>query len=149
VRALRSGQSVVSFSVATTARSEIVTASPKNAPNGIAWWRSEGSRIIASSLLSKGSKGCQVYIEGHLSTRQCQDKDGTGTRYRTEIVAQQLRLLGSQTNGTVAPQAEASDETPLALLRVDILRPWVKMAQLVRVDYQVNICDYAVAVIER
>ena len=53
-----------------------------------------------------------TYVEGRLSTRQYQAKDGTGFRYRTEIVAQQLRLLGSRINGTVAPQADRSDETP-------------------------------------
>jgi len=58
------------------------------------------------------SKGRQVYVEGRLNTRQYQAKDGSGIRFRTEIVAQQLRVLGSQTHGTVAPQSEASDETP-------------------------------------
>ena len=109
VRALPSGQSVVSFSVATTARFRNRNGEPQE--------RTEWHNVVAFGRLADNcqrllSKGRQVYIEGRLSTRQYQAKDGTGTRYRTEIVAQQLRLLGSQTNGTVAPQAEASDETP-------------------------------------
>jgi single-strand DNA-binding protein len=32
------------------------------------------------------NKGRQVYVEGRLQTRQYEAKDGTGTRYRTEIV---------------------------------------------------------------
>jgi single-strand DNA-binding protein len=109
MRALPSGQSVVSFSVATTARFRNRNGEPQE--------RTEWHSVVAFGRLADNcqrllSKGRQVYIEGRLSTRQYQAKDGTGTRYRTEIVAQQLRLLGSQTNGTVAPQAEASDETP-------------------------------------
>ena len=42
------------------------------------------------------SKGRQVYIEGRLTTRQYEAKDGSGKRYRTEIVARQLRMLGNR-----------------------------------------------------
>ena len=58
------------------------------------------------------SKGRQVYIEGRLTTRQYEAKDGSGTRYRTEIVARQMRLLGNRTNGTAQPKPEASDDIP-------------------------------------
>jgi single-strand DNA-binding protein len=73
-------------------------------------------RVVAFGRLADNcqrllSKGRQVYVEGRLNTRQYQAKDGTGLRYRTEIVAQQLRLLGSQINGAAAAEAEASDET--------------------------------------
>jgi single-strand DNA-binding protein len=55
------------------------------------------------------SKGRQVYIEGRLTTRQYEAKDGSGKRYRTEIVARQLRMLGNRAN---APKTEASDDIP-------------------------------------
>jgi single-strand DNA-binding protein len=55
------------------------------------------------------SKGRQVYIEGRLTTRQYEAKDGSGKRYRTEIVARQLRMLGNRAN---APKAEASNDIP-------------------------------------
>jgi single-strand DNA-binding protein len=58
------------------------------------------------------SKGRQVYVEGRLRTRQYKAKDGSGTRYRTEIVALQVRLLGNRTNGSAAPKAEKSDDIP-------------------------------------
>ena len=109
IRALPSGQSVASFSIATTARFKD--------RNGERQERTEWHRVVAFGRLADNcqrllSRGRQVYVEGRLNTRQYQAKDGTGLRYRTEIVAQQLRLLGSRTNGTVAPPAEASDETP-------------------------------------
>ncbi|MGH7780766.1 MAG: single-stranded DNA-binding protein [Candidatus Binataceae bacterium] len=53
------------------------------------------------------SKGRQVYIEGRFTTRQYEAKDGSGKRYRTEIMAHQLRLLGKRAD---APTAEASGE---------------------------------------
>jgi single-strand DNA-binding protein len=40
------------------------------------------------------SKGKQVYIEGGIRYRQWDDKDGN-TRYSTEIVANEMRMLGS------------------------------------------------------
>jgi len=58
------------------------------------------------------SKGRQVYVEGRLTTRQYEAKDGSGKRYRTEIVARQLRLLGNRANGNTQPKAESSDDIP-------------------------------------
>jgi single-strand DNA-binding protein len=58
------------------------------------------------------SQGRQVYVEGRLTTRQYEAKDGSGKRYRTEIVAGQLRVLGNRGKGTAESKAEASDETP-------------------------------------
>jgi single-strand DNA-binding protein len=47
---------------------------------------------IAAEYLRKGS---QVYIEGKLRTRKWQDKEGKD-RYTTEIVADEMQMLGSR-----------------------------------------------------
>jgi single-strand DNA-binding protein len=47
---------------------------------------------IAAEYLRKGS---QVYIEGKLRTRKWQDKSGND-RYSTEIVANEMQMLGSR-----------------------------------------------------
>ena len=47
---------------------------------------------IASEYLRKGS---QVYIEGSLRTNKWQDKNGQD-RYTTEIVANEMQMLGSR-----------------------------------------------------
>ena len=47
---------------------------------------------IAGEYLRKGS---QVYIEGRLRTRKWQDKEGKD-RYTTEIVANEMQMLGSR-----------------------------------------------------
>jgi len=50
---------------------------------------------IAGEYLRKGS---QVYIEGRLRTRKWQDKEGRD-RYTTEIVANEMQMLGSRGGG--------------------------------------------------
>jgi single-strand DNA-binding protein len=47
---------------------------------------------IAAEYLRKGS---QVYIEGKLRTRKWQDKEGKD-RYTTEIIADQMQMLGGR-----------------------------------------------------
>ena len=106
VRALPSGQNVASFSLATTER--------YMDRNGAKQERTDWHRIVAFGRLAHTcerflSKGRQVYVEGRLTTRQYEAKDGSGKRYRTEIVARQLRLLGNRAD---APKAEASDDIP-------------------------------------
>ena len=50
---------------------------------------------IAGEYLRKGS---QVYIEGRLRTRKWQDKEGRD-RYTTEIIANEMQMLGSRGGG--------------------------------------------------
>jgi single-strand DNA-binding protein len=50
---------------------------------------------IAAEYLRKGS---QVYVEGKLRTRKWQDKSGND-RYSTEIVANEMQMLGSRGGG--------------------------------------------------
>jgi single-strand DNA-binding protein len=57
---------------------------------------------IAAEYLRKGS---QVYIEGKLRTRKWQDKEGKD-RYTTEIVADEMQMLGSR--GSAGAGAPAS-----------------------------------------
>ena len=59
---------------------------------------------IAGQYLKKGS---QVYIEGKLTTRKWQDKNGND-RYTTEIRAFDMQMLGDRPSGSAnAPRAEA------------------------------------------
>ena len=100
---------MANFSLATTERF--------TDRSGTKQQRAEWHRVVAFGPLADTcqrflSKGRQVYVEGRLTTRQYEAKDGSGTRYRTEIVALQLRLLGNRTNGTTAPKAKASDDIP-------------------------------------
>ena len=89
VRAIPSGAKVANFSIATT---ESYTGkdgqkSDKTEWHNIVLWR--GLAEVAEKYLRKGS---QVYIEGKLSTRSWDDKDGQ-KRYTTEIIADNLVML--------------------------------------------------------
>jgi single-strand DNA-binding protein len=106
IRALPSGQNVANFSLATTERF--------TDRNGAKQERTDWHRIVAFGRLADTcerflSKGRQVYVEGRLTTRQYEAKDGSGKRYRTEIVARQIRFLGKSAD---APTAETSDDIP-------------------------------------
>lgn len=57
---------------------------------------------VAAQYLRKGSK---VYIEGRLRTRKWQDKQGND-RYSTEIIANEMQMVGSSRNGPTAPEGE-------------------------------------------
>jgi single-strand DNA-binding protein len=62
---------------------------------------------IAAEYLRKGS---QVYVEGRLRTRKWQDRDGND-RWTTEIVANEMQMLGGRPGGAGAP-AKSFEEPP-------------------------------------
>jgi len=96
VRATPSGQSVCNFSLATTERYTDRGGQQRDQTewhNVVAWGKTAD---ICGQYLKKGR---QVYIEGRLTTRQYEAKDGTGKRYRTEIVAQRVQFLGGRAAG--------------------------------------------------
>lgn len=57
---------------------------------------------IAGEYLHKGSK---VYIEGQLRTRKWQGQDGQD-RYTTEVIANQMQMLGSGIGGRAADDTQ-------------------------------------------
>jgi single-strand DNA-binding protein len=59
---------------------------------------------IAAEYLRKGS---QVYVEGKLRTRKWQDKEGKD-RYTTEIVADEMQMLGSKGGGAATGAGAAA-----------------------------------------
>lgn len=106
VRYTQGGDAVASFSIATSEQwKDKNTGEKKEATE---WHRCTAfGRLgeVAGEYLAKGSS---VYIEGKLTTRKWQDKDGQD-RYTTEIVVQSLKMLGSP-RGDTNPQA--SRHTP-------------------------------------
>src|SRR5882757_1658894 len=95
-RAMPSGATVANLRIATT-------ESWRDKTSGEQQERTEWHRValfgrlgeIASEYLRKGS---QVYIEGSLRTRKWQDKQG-GERYSTEIVGNEMQMLGGRAGG--------------------------------------------------
>ena len=99
-RAMPSGTTVANLRIATS-------ESWRDKQSGEQQERTEWHRValfgrlgeIAAEYLKKGS---QVYIEGSLRTRKWQDKQGN-ERYSTEIVANDMQMLGGRGAGMGAP----------------------------------------------
>ncbi len=95
-RAMPSGTTVANLRVATS-------ESWRDKQSGEQQERTEWHRValfgrlaeIAAEYLKKGS---QVYIEGSLRTRKWQDKQGN-ERYSTEIIGNELQMLGGRGGG--------------------------------------------------
>jgi single-strand DNA-binding protein len=109
VRHLESGASVANFTLATNDyyKDKSGTRVERTEWHNITAWR--GLAEVAEKYLKKGH---QIYVEGKIRTRQYQDKDNQ-TRYITEIVADEITMLGGrpqgdgQQNGAAAQPAEA------------------------------------------
>ena len=97
VRPLENGAAVANLPIATSETykdrktGEKVTQTEWHT---IVLWR--GLADIAEKYLHKGDK---IYIEGKLRTRSWQDQDGNN-RYTTEVVADNLTMLGKMNDGS-------------------------------------------------
>ena len=71
-------------------------------------WKDKESGENRDKYLDKGSS---VYVEGKIQTRKWQDKDGND-RYTTEVLGNQLTMLGSRGSSDNSNQMESSSDTP-------------------------------------
>ena len=110
VRFTPSGQPVAKFSVATTERWKD--------QQGQLQERTEWHNIVvwgkqAESCGQYLAKGRQVYVEGRITNRSYDDKDGN-KRYITEIIARDVRFLGGAPGGGGGGGGRAQSFTPPA-----------------------------------
>ena len=119
VRYTPNGVAIANFSIATSEEW-------KDKDTGERQERVEWHRIVAWRRLGEicGEylhKGSQVYIEGRLQTREWEDRDGN-KRYTTEIVAQNMQMLGRPSReGRAESQEERyPDEEPISIPDDDI-----------------------------
>ena len=104
-RYVPSGSAVTNLSIATS-------ESWKDKQTGEQKERTEWHKVamfgrlaeIAAEYLRKGS---QVYIEGKLRTRKWQDKEGKD-RWTTEIVADEMQMLGGRSGGGAPAMNDSS-----------------------------------------
>ena len=108
VRHLDNGRAVANFSIATSEtyknkQGEKVTNTEWH--NVVLW---TPLAEIAEKYLKKGN---QVYIEGKLTSRSYEDKEGV-TKYITEVVGREMTLLGGPRNddGSTAAPAPAQNQ---------------------------------------
>jgi single-strand DNA-binding protein len=99
IRYTAGGAAVANISIATNEQW-------KDKESGEMQERTEWHRVVFFGRLAEivGEylrKGSQVYVEGRIQTRKWQDKEGKD-RYTTEIVANEMQMLGSKSGGTTA-----------------------------------------------
>ncbi len=105
MRYAQSGAAVANVSIATS-------ESWKDKTSGERQERTEWHKVVFFKRLAEIAgeylkKGSQVYIEGNLRTRKWQDKEGHD-RYSTEIVAQQMQMLGGRGDAQNPDQGQRS-----------------------------------------
>lgn len=116
VRYLEGGTAVANFTIATSETFKDKNSGERKTStewHNIVVWR--GLAEISEKYLKKGM---QVYIEGKLRTRQWQDKDGQ-TRYTTEVVADNLQMLGKKDDNSSSTTTEQTTNTPTSSPTVD------------------------------
>ncbi|MEA2064896.1 MAG: single-stranded DNA-binding protein [Patescibacteria group bacterium] len=118
LKTIPSGQQVASFSIATNLTWVDKNSGQKQSKaefHNIVVWRKLAE--ICGQYLKKGSK---IYIEGRLQTRDWVGQDGV-KRYRTEIVGDNMIMLGGGGNSSPqfrpnqqnsAPTAQTKEEIP-------------------------------------
>lgn len=97
VRYSPDGAAICNVSIATTSQW-------KDKASGERREETEWHRVVMYNRLAEIAgeylkKGRPVYIEGRLKTRKWQDKDTGADRYSTEIVADQMQMLGGRDGG--------------------------------------------------
>jgi len=120
VRYSPDGKAVANVTMATS-------ESWKDKTTGEKQERTEWHRVVFFSRLAEIAgeylkKGAQIYVEGRLQTRKWQDKEGKD-RYTTEIVANEMQMLGSRDGRGTAPDFDADDAAPRGQADNKAVRP--------------------------
>jgi single-strand DNA-binding protein len=107
VKYLEGGIAIAKFPLATT---EVIKDKSGQKQDQTEWhnivlWR--GLAEIAEKYLRKGQT---IYIEGKIRSRSYDDKDGN-KRYITEIVGENMQMLGKRPEGIDTHTAQASNDT--------------------------------------
>ncbi|HET8596951.1 MAG TPA: single-stranded DNA-binding protein [Castellaniella sp.] len=97
VRYSPDGAAICNVSIATTSQW-------KDKASGERREETEWHRVVFYNRLAEIAgeylrKGRSVYVEGRLKTRKWQDKETGADRYSTEIVADQMQMLGGREGG--------------------------------------------------
>ena len=120
VRHLENGATVANFPIATSENYKDRKTGEKVSQtewHNIVVWR--GLADITERYLKKGDK---VYVEGKLRTRSWQDQDGN-TKYTTEVVADNLTMLGKSPDNSTAPPSQQAATTSSTAQNEDFSGP--------------------------
>ena len=108
VRYLDNGVAVANLSLATSEnyKNKQGERVSQTEWHDVVLWR--GLAEVAEKYLKKGSS---VYVEGKLRTNKWVDKD-ENTRYKTEVLADKLTMLGRSQNQEQSSESTSEDDLP-------------------------------------
>ncbi len=109
IRYAASGSAIANINLATS-------ESWKDRQSGETQERTEWHRVVFFGKLAEIAgeylkKGSQVYVEGRLQTRKWQDQQGQD-RYTTEIVANEMTMLGGRGSTQAPASRDEFDQAP-------------------------------------
>jgi single-strand DNA-binding protein len=96
IRATQSGMTIASFTLATADRQK---DSAGNWADKTEWHNLVAFQRTAEIVRDYVKKGTQLFIEGKIQTRSWDDKESGQKRYKTEILVNELSLLGKPGGG--------------------------------------------------
>ena len=96
IRTTAGGMAVASFSLATAERAKDQQG---NWTDKTEWHNLVAFQRTAEIVRDYVKKGSQIYVEGKISTRSWDDKESGQKKYRTEIIVNDLQLLGGRGEG--------------------------------------------------
>ncbi len=113
VRYLDNGVAVANFSLATTEsyKNKQGERVSQTEWHNIVLWR--GLAEVAEKWLKKGAS---IYIEGKIRTKKWEDKEGN-TRYNTEILADNMTMLGGK---PISESADVKEDSESAEAETDL-----------------------------
>ena len=97
IRSTTGGTLVASFSLATADRQKDQQG---NWQDKTEWHNRVAFSRTAEIIRDYVKKGSQLYIEGKIQTRSWDDKESGQKKYRTEILVNELTLLGKPSEGS-------------------------------------------------
>jgi len=105
IRYLPNGDQVCNITLATSEKY-------KDKSTGEAKENTEWHRVVFFGKLAEVcgqylQKGKKIYVEGRIRTNKWQDKDGND-RYTTEIVGNEMKMLGGKDDGGIGRESPAS-----------------------------------------
>jgi single-strand DNA-binding protein len=107
IRYMPNGEAVANITLATSETWKDKTGAKQEKTE---WHRVTFYRKLAEIVGEYLKKGSSVYVEGRLETRKWTDKTGTD-RYTTEIIANEMRMLGSKSGGSSSERENKNNKT--------------------------------------
>ena len=97
IRATASGMTIASFTLATADRRKDAQGTWQDSTE---WHNIVAFQRTAEIVRDYVKKGTQLFIEGKIQTRSWDDKESGQKKYRTEILVNELSLLGKPGGGS-------------------------------------------------